>query len=71
MADYSYKGYIAQVYEDMIAESHAGPLVKVTLISDFWSGKSLALEPDEARTMRFLYLKHFERAVDKHNERLK
>jgi hypothetical protein len=70
MADYKYKGHIAQIYEDTRWEDTI-PSIRVTIkFQEFIMTGPWQWERD-ARKTRFSYIKHFERMVDKLNDSLK
>ena len=70
MAEYRYKGYIANVYEDVQSYDwgwlESEPTMQVTLRSELILCKSTWCKPDEINTLKHIYIKYFEQAVDKH-----
>lgn len=76
MAQYTYKGYVANVYEDKLRETWSTcPPEELTFIatlrSEFCSYISKPCNEDEVSTVRNMFIKYFERAVDKHIDSLK
>ena len=76
MAEYNYKGYTANVYEDCLMDSWFTFLpedakYKVYLRSEFSNYESEICSESEAKTIRYIYIRYFEQAVDKHLRRFK
>lgn len=71
MAQYNYKGYIAEVTEEILRDEWFTFLpepthYRVKLISEFESYISKPCLAGEAKVLRNMYIKYFERQVDKH-----
>jgi hypothetical protein len=75
MAEYQYKGYTADIYEDRAPYDFTfmpvEPKFKVSLHSDFIRCNSEWCSESEAKTLKHMYIKWFEQNVDKHVNKLK